>query len=276
MRQRQLNNPDRSFWLAIMIVAIVTIMVGGFALVLYSAEAQEPEQPYGDDFLVDYGEGMVPYDEIAPFTLTGLKRAPTVHETYYPQGAPPTGTLSSVQEGTLEWNSVTSAFQYTFSTAAGLPATSLCAGSAGLPSGVDGINSIVWHALAGSTIGLACWNTGANECDIVLDSDWGATATSEEIRTVQLHEAGHCAGIGHSEVSAAVMAPSLTQPKHLHTDDIAALCAIYGCAVTPTATFTPTATATATVTSTPKTCANRIWQIPGQVRCARIPQVARD
>lgn len=215
-------------------LAVILLIVSWVLLIRHSA-AQEPLD-YGDDFIVVGGD----------YTRTGFTRTSPVLETYYPLGAPASAT--SIQPGVLEWNDVTNFLVLQFTTAPGAPASHLCGGGNGAPQsyGTNGVNDITWAPLAGSAIGRACWWVGAGECDIVLDSTWAVGASPEAVRTVVLHEVGHCVGLGHSSVSGAVMYPSYSQPLHLHADDRAGICVIYGCTIpntpTPTSTVTPTPT----------------------------------
>jgi hypothetical protein len=70
--------------------------------------------------------------------------------------------------------------------------------------------------------------------------DWsaapqGAAGADVDLQYVALHEFGHCAGLDHSALRAAVMFPSTPgglgpADRHLHADDVAGLQALYGAA----------------------------------------------
>ena len=79
------------------------------------------------------------------------------------------------------------------------------------------------------------------DADIVTNSnyDWTSAAESDGcsneffIEGVQVHEIGHGLGLGHTDVSGTTMYPSVAAcnngPATIENDDIAGLCALYGC-----------------------------------------------
>jgi len=225
------------------------------------------------------------------YVLTGFRQTePLVEIVYYPLGAPFGPQAEALIRAVNDWGSATnSATDTSYAQAAGLPANSICGGAYGapVPPGYDGQNTITWGPIGGLAIGRACWS-GVDECDIVLDSGWGGAANEEAIRTVAMHEVGHCLGLGHSEVQAAVMWASYSNPKALHADDRAGFCAIYGCnggspPTPPPPTPTVTATSpTATVSPTPTATPTRLWKrcgrklVPLNWTCAFAPGVSRD
>lgn len=188
------------------------------------------------------------------FTLTGVARSPVPVPVRYNPAGQPFAAEGAVSAGHAGWNGITAAFGFAYLGPTAAP-TSIC-----LNTGLDGVNRIAWAEIAQpGVLGMACW-AGPTECDIELDADspWSVV----DLQSVVLHEAGHCAGIGHSAELAAVMAPVYVGPNRTpRPDDVAAICAIYGClappltptptATAPPSTATPTVQPTATPTVTP-------------------------
>lgn len=265
------------------------LLTGLLGISLFAATSFAPEsqakpggEPFGGDrgdFFVDRGHGLEHGDSL-DYVLTGFRRTTIpVSERYWSSGAPAGATSDAIARGVLDWNAVTPNFRYSLTTSTGAPASHVCGATYGFTGGTDGVNSIVWVPFpAGAAIGVACWNTGTDECDVALDSNWAATANSEAIRTVLLHEMGHCAGLGHSTVVEAVMYYAYFNPKILTADDIAGICALYTCGIVPTPTPTTnpptmTPTRTPTATPTPKGCARNPNALP---HCRFLPFVSRD
>lgn len=237
------------------------------ASVLIWLSTAQAEPAAGGPYIDVYCPAGEPCPESpSPFTLTGFERsANPTHYLYYPSGGPALDQ-ATVDRGVLEWNDVPSSQKVTVGSALGSPSSSLCQGG-----GPNGVNSVSWAPIDGTTIGLACWS-GVDECDILLDSSWAGALSAENVRTVLLHEVGHCQGLGHSSVPGAVMRPSFTGPQGLHPDDVAGYCAVYGCGQPPT--VTPTAVPTATPLPAPR-CGLRAW--PGGLGgCQLLPGIARD
>lgn len=191
-------------------------------------------------------------------------------------GAPAAIPESAIAAGVEEWSTVPSAHDAAYALLPAAPSGSVCGGTVGgldtLQRNTDGQNTVMWAPLEGSVIGLACWWSGTNECDIILDNTWAGAGSPENVRTVLLHEVGHCQGLGHSSVPGAVMLPTFTGPQGLHPDDVAGYCAVYGCGQPPT--VTPTAVPTATPLPAPR-CGLRAW--PGGLGgCQLLPGIARD
>jgi len=105
------------------------------------------------------------------------------------------------------------------------------------------------------------WFSGSTmtEADILFNSNqsWdsyrGALRSGVyDIQRVALHESGHALGMGHSNLSNAIMYAYINSSYTLQADDITGAQSLYGPATgTPTPTPSPTATATATPTPTP-------------------------
>lgn len=190
----------------------------------------------------------------------------------------------AIAQGVAEWDDV-AGIEVTFSTLASPPDGSACGGTfSGLDTlkrSTDGRNTIMFAPLNGAGIGLACWWFGTNECDIILDNTWPGMSAAEAARTVVLHEAGHCFGLAHSDVSAAAMYSTYIGPKNLHADDIAGLRAIYGetsatpTIIVPTSTPTPIPPSPTPLPVPTLKCGERVWTSP-EVYCSHIPGVAAD
>lgn len=255
------------------VLLMASVLIFGWATMVGAASPPAPEVGYVGQPLPDGGwmETAVVLDPGQPgpfeedYTFDGAYW-PTGEVGFYydPTGAPTwAGDASFIPAAINGWNGITPNLRADYLGTTG-PSPSLC--TAG---GTDGKNTIVWGNTSGSTIAVACGFGG--ECDILL----GRSFPSVDVRTVLMHELGHCVGLGHSADTTAMMYPvyhgSMAGPA---ADDIAGICALYGgCSgaqptPTPTRTSTPTATATAatrTATATPGTATatpTRPWPSP--------------
>lgn len=228
--------------LAIAIVAFATLGIA------HSVTADTPASPVQPSILIDGDPNVVDY------VIWHGPRPSPVTMYYDPLGETWPVPDSVIAAALTEWNSVSPAFQYVYGgrIAPGAGQTNTCTSSE-----PNGTNTISWANLTGLTVARACvWSTSP-ECDIQLDTTTQPILLqAEALRTVLLHEAGHCLGLAHSNDSTAVMWPVYSIPKHLAADDIAGVCVLYGCAsvpptATPTPSLTPTPTRTATPTATP-------------------------
>ena len=113
---------------------------------------------------------------------------------------------------------------------------------------LNGENEVAFYALSGSTTLAVAWSYSVtDEFDITFNTsfNWVDSASPSpglfDIVTVGIHEFGHGAGIGHSNVDGSVIEPSYSGVRRaLHADDVAALIALYGTSTTePTPTPTP-------------------------------------
>lgn len=91
----------------------------------------------------------------------------------------------------------------------------------------DGFNDVAWMSLKGSnTLGVTWSGTSIDEADMALNTkfNWDIDNENFDIRTVYLHENGHAAGLGHSDIDGAVMEAIYGGLRQdLQTDDIAGL-----------------------------------------------------
>jgi len=243
---------------------------------------------------------------IENYVLTGFVRSKMPIVTRYnPEGK----SLTIVNDEavvsnavTTSWNGITPNLSLQYG---GLSSISdnanLCRGAAS-----NGENTINWYPISGTVLATACWWTGADECDIEISSNanWGSGGI--DLKTVLWHEIGHCAGLGHSLDTNAVMFASyhgiMTAP---HSDDIAGVCAVYVCSGTPANTppgtvgtstialSTPTPTRTPTFSFTPTRTPETLIPVgsltpistPTQlplcgirpaVKCIKIPLISKD
>ena len=230
--------------------------------------------------LLDDGDGEI---QSSNYTTNGLvwNTLPVI-VNYNAAGAP----ASIDDQGALEramasWTAVpTSFFEYVFGgTTTRCP--SLYDGCPG-PQVLDGNNDVGWDDIPiNGVIGVA-WHSTA-EFDIVLDNAnfaWytGALPVAPgafDLETVNLHELGHAAGLGHSSNNAAVMYPSVSpgvSKRTPHQDDADGISSIYPATTplptatptppsmptsTPITTSTPTSTPSATATPRPTGCSRR-------------------
>jgi hypothetical protein len=121
--------------------------------------------------------------------------------------------------------------------------------------GCNGSTVVGWGILSGSVVGYthACFNSSNvfNEFDMMLDNEQPLQINSlSMLQMTSVHEFGHAFGMGHTNVSPAVMTPSLTTATPV-ADDIAGCQSLYG--PPPTSTTTTTTTTTTSTTSAPST-----------------------
>lgn len=220
-----------------------------------------------DDHAHEGASGGIQSD---PFTTTGLVwDSLPVTVNYNGAGSPVADALGALLAPMQTWTDVpSSSFEFVYGgTTTRCP--SLYDGCPG-PQVFDGDNDVGWDDIASpGVLGVTWYSTTIDEMDIVIDNanfvwhtgDLPVPAGRFDLETVNLHELGHGAGLGHSSNPAAVMYPSVAagQAKRiLHQDDTDGLSLLYpGSSPTPTststspATHTPTSTATSTATASP-------------------------
>lgn len=219
-------------------------MTGLILVTCEVGQADHMEVAYGDDLII---EG---FPNGTGYNLRGFMVNRHTEFDVYTPGL----DSNAVIAGVMEWGTVGANLHLVAVAMGEPPANSICGGKvAGLENlqhGYDGRFTIISAPLSDGLIGLACWRADGSEADIVLDSTWGPMYTSENARTVTLHEVGHTVGIDHSDTIASIMAPYFAGPAHLQADDIAAIREVYGLA------------------GTGPDCATRI--------CKRIPMIVGD
>ena len=95
----------------------------------------------------------------------------------------------------------------------------------------DGFNDIGWVKIKNPhTLGVTWFGTTIDEADVAWSTNnkinWGGNF---DVRTVLLHELGHVLGLGHSDVTDAVMFASYQGLRHaLHPDDECGIQELYG------------------------------------------------
>ena len=234
--------------------------------------------------LLDDGDGEI---QSSNYTTNGLvwNTLPVI-VNYNAAGAP----ASIDDQGALEramasWTAVpTSFFEYVFGgTTTRCP--SMYDGCPG-PQVLDGNNDVGWDDIPINGVIGVTWHSTA-EFDIVLDNAnfaWytGALPVAPgafDLETVNLHELGHAAGLGHSSNNAAVMYPSVSpgvSKRTPHQDDADGISSIYPATTplptaTPTPTGTPTETppSTSSFTATPTPSTPSFTATPTPTACSR-------
>jgi hypothetical protein len=154
-----------------------------------------------------------------------------VTQSYNPKGDPTGGAaLAALQNTHSTWTNVPgSSFVFSHGgTTNRCPSLVLeCPG----PQAFDGKNDVGWLKLSGCcTLGVTWFSTAQDEADMALNLrfKWSTTLPTPQgrydVETVYLHENGHVAGLGHSDVDGAVMEPRYEGVRRgLHADDIAAI-----------------------------------------------------
>ncbi|MDP3768751.1 MAG: flexitail domain-containing putative surface protein [Dehalococcoidia bacterium] len=198
------------------------------------------------------------------FTTTGLVwQSLPVTVDYNGGGAPVAGAQDALLAALQTWTDVESssfAFEFGGSTTR---CPSLYDGCPG-PQVFDAHNDVGWHNISTpGVLGVTWYGVSTREFDMVVDNGdftWYAgplpvPSLAYDLPTVQLHELGHAAGLGHSTDSSAVMAPSLSRGQAKRTprqDDIDGISSLYPAAL-PAPTEPPPSAATATaVPATPE------------------------
>ncbi len=182
------------------------------------------------------------------YTLTGLvwdqfndsnSGNDFVVQNYNPKNDPTNGNgLIALLNTHASWNSVSTSifsFEYGGETGRCPSLVQECRG----PQKFDGNNDVAWVALRdANTLGVTWSGTSTDEADMALNTNfyWATDGVNNfDVETVYLHENGHVAGIGHSEISGAIMEPYYAGPNRtLQSDDIEAITNLYPGTSTPT------------------------------------------
>ena len=95
----------------------------------------------------------------------------------------------------------------------------------------DGNNDVAWLDLKdANTLGVTWSGTSIDEADMALNTKftWATDGTDFDVQTVYLHENGHVAGLGHSNVAGSVMLAYYGGiNRSLDADDEAGLSSLY-------------------------------------------------
>ncbi len=129
------------------------------------------------------------------------------------------------------------------------------------PQTFDGFNDVGWLRIGGCcTLAVTWFSTSIDEADMALNTNfsWSTAGGDFDVETVILHENGHVAGLGHSEVDGAVMfATYHGTDRQLDQDDINGITFLYPDVtgaitgtVTKAADWSPIAGATVSVDGT--------------------------
>ncbi|MEX0786661.1 MAG: matrixin family metalloprotease [Dehalococcoidia bacterium] len=161
------------------------------------------------------------------------------------------------------WNNVpTSSFVFSYGgTTTRCPSlVDECSG----PQTFDGYNDVAYmnlsgpcNAFFGCTLGVTWFSTSIDEADMALNTkaswvhDCSSPGNDIDAETVTLHENGHVLGLGHTDVSGAVMEAFYGGANcSLHQDDEDGVTFLYPDDGTPDPTSTPTNTPVPTATPT--------------------------
>jgi len=188
-------------------------------------------------------QGARPIDH-SEFSLNGLNWPQTspntvlVTQNYNSIGDPTGGGLAALLSTHTTWTDVDSDLAFGV-----LGSTGRC------PSLVrecpekqtsDTFNDVGWLSLKNkNTLGVTWFNTRTVEADMALNTKftWNTNGNDFDVETVFLHENGHVIGLGHSDISDAVMFPSYLEVRRtLDPDDVCGIKKIYGepCGAGPT------------------------------------------
>lgn len=177
-------------------------------------------------------QGAKPVDESA-YTFTGLfwNVLPVV-QNYNPANQR-VATVNALQASQNSWTNVQNsrfAFSYGGTTSRCPSLVKGCRGG----QRFDGFNDVGWARLGGNTLGVTWSSSSIDEADMAVNTSfgWSLGCTQQpglvDLQTVLLHENGHVAGLGHTNVAGATMYPSYTTADcTLAADDIAGLQALY-------------------------------------------------
>jgi len=278
-----LVRPARRRWLPPLLL-VVGMAAGLFALVgsREPAAADSPEIVYvRKDVFYTAESGMVDTDTSvsAQFVVNTHRwdsSSIPVSVKYNSTGAPAgQDVVAMIQANIGVWNSVTGAFSFAYG-----GSSSGNTGTCATTIGTDGLNTIEFKSLPGTTLGQTCtvWKSSQGdkliEFDMELEDD-ASIWSQYDLQSTILHELGHAAGLGHSADHDSVMFPSLgagAQKRTLKADDTAGLQAAYPGA--PPATSTPSPSPTPTLPPpTPTPPPLPTIELPNHLRTM---QLARD
>lgn len=199
--------------------------------VLVLVRAGRSERAAVDEALAQQGAKRVPVE--SEYSYTGLVwNPPAVTQNYNPSGQP-VSAASALQNTHQTWNGAAGSslrFSYGGTTSRCPSLVRECSG----PQFRDGFQDVGWARLGGTTLGVTWSTTNPPEADMAINTRFawslGCSNVSGkyDLQTVLLHENGHVAGLGHSNVQAAVMYASYQGARcALHSDDINGIANLY-------------------------------------------------
>ncbi len=156
----------------------------------------------------------------------------------------PSGAQAVIEAARSTWTAADSPFAFE----AGMVSTGKCPSLVDECKGrqsFDGNNDMGWVKLRDQNTLAVTWSgTVTDESDVAFNTNFSWSTddvpSAINIETVALHELGHVAGIGHSEVLGSIMEPVYAGIRRtLEPDDIEALQAWYGSSGGPTPPPTP-------------------------------------
>jgi hypothetical protein len=157
---------------------------------------------------------------------------PSVEQYYNPADDPTTGGAAeqALTSSQSTWSGVwTSKFALDFAgTTNRCPSlVRECKG----PQSFDSNNDVAWLSIGGCcTLAVTWFSTDTDEADMAVNRkfSWSTDGSDYDLETVLLHENGHVAGLGHSEVGEAVMfATYHGLDRQLDQDDIDGITFLY-------------------------------------------------
>lgn len=187
-------------------------------------------------------QGARPIDS-ADFKLTGLvwdqfsdsvNTNDLVTQYYNPSGDPTGGAARSALTSTqATWTNVASS-EFTLGDGGNTTRCPSLVRQCSRRQVYDGFNDVGWADLgrcrATCTLGVTWYSTSTDEADMALNTraNWRTDGGNIDVETVLLHENGHVAGLGHSDVQAAVMyAYYQGVRRSLQQDDVNGISALY-------------------------------------------------
>jgi hypothetical protein len=160
-----------------------------------------------------------------------------VIQNYNPANEPTGAALNALTHTHHTWTDVsTSGFVLTGAGAGGAPAiTNRCPSlvkECKGPQKFDGNNDVAWLPIAGCCTLAVTWSSSTtDEADMAINTNfsWETDGVHDyDLESVILHENGHVAGLGHSEIAQAVMYAYYSAPlRELHADDIQGITFLY-------------------------------------------------
>ncbi len=156
----------------------------------------------------------------------------TVIQNYNPANDPTGAGITALKSAQSTWTAVVSS-EFVFSD--GLLETDRCPSlvkECKGPQTFDGHNDVAWLAIRGCcTLAVTWFSTSVDEADMGINTNfsWSTNGgNGYDLESVILHENGHVAGLGHSNLNEAVMYASYVEPRRLlYWDDEDGIASLY-------------------------------------------------